>query len=34
MTAPPASGFDFFNGIKNGTVSPPPMAQRHRDRRG
>jgi acyl-coenzyme A thioesterase PaaI-like protein len=21
------SGFDFFNGIKNGTVSPPPMAK-------
>jgi len=27
MNAQPLSGFDFFNGIKNGTVTPPPMAQ-------
>lgn len=27
MTASPISGLDIFNGIKNGTISPPPMAQ-------
>lgn len=32
MTSPsvsgtPLSGFDFFNGIKNGAITPPPMAQ-------
>lgn len=25
MTSAPLSGFDFFNGIKNGTIAPPPM---------
>lgn len=25
--AMPMSGLDFFNGIRNGTVAPPPMAQ-------
>jgi len=25
MTSAPLSGFDFFNGIKNGTIEPPPM---------
>lgn len=25
MARAPISGFDYFNGIRNGTIEPPPM---------